>query len=114
MHHLQFAIPEEVEEIDHTYSNVVGQDELTRFDKFGNKKRKKRRNLGHQTQSKARASKAKAGIQKKQGNQKQGDQKQGRNKNRRRKNRKRQTRLNSHDLFVGISCSAIAVFSVVL
>jgi cell fate regulator YaaT (PSP1 superfamily) len=29
----EFAVQEEVEEIDSTYSNVVGQDDLTRFDK---------------------------------------------------------------------------------
>ena len=85
-----FAIPEEVEEIDHTYSNVVGQDELTRFDKSGNKKRKKRRNPGSpnakQGQGQQSQGRHKQGQQN-QGNQKQGDQKQGRNKNRRRKNR---------------------------
>ncbi len=38
----EFAIPEEVEEIDHTYSNVVGQDDLTRFDSSKGGRRKKR------------------------------------------------------------------------
>ncbi len=37
----EFAIPAQADEIDHTYSNVVGQDDLTRFDKS---KREKRRN----------------------------------------------------------------------
>ena len=40
----EFAIPEETEEIDHTYSNVVGQDDLTRFDKFKGEKRRNKRN----------------------------------------------------------------------
>ena len=40
----EFAIPEESEEIDHTYSNVVGQDELTRFDKSKEVKRRNKRN----------------------------------------------------------------------
>ena len=40
----EFAIPEEAEEIDHTYSNVVGQDDLTRFDKSKGGKRRNKRN----------------------------------------------------------------------
>ena len=40
----EFAIPEDVEEIDHTYSNVVGQDDLTRFDNSKGGRRKKIRN----------------------------------------------------------------------
>ena len=40
----EFAIPEGVEEIDHTYSNVVGQDDLTRFDNSNGGRRKKIRN----------------------------------------------------------------------
>ena len=40
----EFAIPEETEEIDHTYSNVVGQDDLTRFDKSKGGKRRNKRN----------------------------------------------------------------------
>lgn len=40
----EFAIPEDVEEIDHTYSNVVGQDDLTRFDNSKVGRRKNRRN----------------------------------------------------------------------
>ena len=40
----EFAIPEDVEEIDHTYSNVVGQDDLTRFDNSNGGRRKKIRN----------------------------------------------------------------------
>ena len=40
----EFAIPEESEEIDDTYSNVVGQDELTRFDKSREVKRRNKRN----------------------------------------------------------------------
>ena len=40
----EFAIPEEVEEINHTYSNVVGQDDLTRFDKSKGGRRKNKRN----------------------------------------------------------------------
>lgn len=36
----EFAIQEEEEEIDYTYSNVVGQDDLTRFDKSKNHRRK--------------------------------------------------------------------------
>ena len=40
---VEFAIPEEEEEIDHTYSNVVGQDDLTRFDQSKGKRRKKRK-----------------------------------------------------------------------
>ena len=36
----EFAIQEDEEEIDHTYSNVVGQDDLTRFDKSKNRRRK--------------------------------------------------------------------------
>ena len=80
-----FAIPEEVEEIDHTYSNVVGQDELTRFDKSGNKKRKKRRKPGSPNVKQGQGQQNQG--RHKQGNQKQGDQKQGRNKKRRRKNR---------------------------
>ncbi len=36
----EFAIQDEVEEIDHTYSNVVGQDDLTRFDKLKGGKRR--------------------------------------------------------------------------
>lgn len=40
----EFAIAEEVEEIDHTYSNVVGQDDLTRFDKSKGGRHKNSRN----------------------------------------------------------------------
>ena len=40
----EFAIPEEAEEIDHTYSNVVGQDDLTRFDKSKGGKRRNKSN----------------------------------------------------------------------
>ena len=40
----EFAIPEGTEEIDHTYSNVVGQDDLTRFDKSKGGKRSNTRN----------------------------------------------------------------------
>tara|TARA_Y100000589_G_scaffold322431_1_gene355345 strand:+ start:14029 stop:15213 length:1185 start_codon:yes stop_codon:yes gene_type:complete len=40
----EFAIPEDVEEIDHTYSNVVGQDDLTRFDNLKGGRRKNIRN----------------------------------------------------------------------
>ena len=75
-----FAIPEEVDEIDHTYSNVVGQDELTRFDKSGNKKRIKRRAPGSPNAKQGQG-------QKGQGKQNQGNHKQGWNKNLRRKNR---------------------------
>ena len=45
----EFAIPEDVEEIDHTYSNVVGQDDLTRFDssKGGSQKKRNKRKGGN-------------------------------------------------------------------
>ena len=56
--------------MDHTYSNVVGQDDLTRFDKSRNKKHKKRRQVGE--------------LNAKKGNSHQGDKKQVRNKNHRR------------------------------
>ncbi len=68
-----FAIPQEVEEIDHTYSNVVGQDELTRFDKSENKKRKKK--------------KKPSSTKKTHETSQQVEYKQRQNKNRRRKNR---------------------------
>ncbi len=55
----EFAIPEDVEEIDHTYSNVVGQDDLTRFDNSKGGRRKKIRNkrkVGGGNRSKKQAS----------------------------------------------------------
>ena len=50
---VEFAIPEEEEEIDHTYSNVVGQDDLTRFDKSKSKRRNKRKGRNRKNPAKA-------------------------------------------------------------
>ena len=50
---VEFAIPEEEEEIDHTYSNVVGQDDLTRFDKSKSKRRNKRKGRNRKKPAKA-------------------------------------------------------------
>ena len=55
----EFAIPEDVEEIEHTYSNVVGQDDLTRFDnsKIGRRKKiRNKRKVGGSNRNKKQAS----------------------------------------------------------
>jgi len=71
----EFAIQEEDEPIDATYGNVVGQDELTRFDKSKNKSKRRKKSKGKSPQ----------GAKQSQAKQQQENKPKGNNKRRKKK-----------------------------